>query len=111
MTTLHFRVIERGQKDAECIEEQTLLDLSHFADACGQSQEWVLQLLEYDMLIKRAEHQQHQFIADDLSRAQQISRLQRDFNASFSAVAMMLDLIDEVQQLRREIKHSQFKHC
>ena len=111
MTTLHFRVVDHGHKQAECIEDRSSFDLTHFADACGESPEWVLQLIEYDILPKRHEHQRHEFLGDDLNRAQQASRLQRDFNASFSAVAMMLDMIDELQQLRREIKHSQFKHC
>lgn len=42
-------------------------------------------------------------------RARRAYRLQRDFDASFSAVAMMLDLIDEVQQLRQQVKHMDIK--
>jgi len=38
---------------------------------------------------------------DDVSRAQKAYRLQRDFDASFTAVAMMLDLIEELEKLRR----------
>lgn len=82
-------------------------DLKSLAQACDQSQEWILQLIEYDILSSPEDLQTHQFNHDDLTRAQQAYRLQRDFNASFPSVAMMLDLIDEVQQLRREIKHLQ----
>ena len=67
------------------------------------------QLLEYDILNTRPEERIHQFFGDDVSRARRAYRLQRDFDASFSAVAMMLDLIDEVQQLRRQVRHSNFK--
>lgn len=112
MTTIHYRVIDdNGSSSRKIIEEQLSFDLKHFATVCGQSPEWILQLLEYDILPPRAEHQIHQFFGDDISRAQQAYRLQRDFDASFSAVAMMLDLIDEVRQLRRDMKHAQFKNA
>ena len=112
MTTIHYRAVDdNGYTHKEMIEEYPSFDLKHFADACHQSPEWVLQLLEYDILPQRSEDRIHQFFGEDIQRAQQAYRLQRDFDASFSAVAMMLDLIDEVQQLRREMKHSQFKNA
>jgi chaperone modulatory protein CbpM len=110
MTTIHYReVICDGCIEAEIVDDQICFDLNHFAEACGQSPEWVLQLLEYDILSKRSEDRIHQFFGQDVSRARRAYRLQRDFDASFSAVAMMLDLIDEVQQLRKEAKHQHFK--
>lgn len=84
-------------------------DLKHFADACGQSPEWVMQLIEHGILPNRAQNNTYRFLGEDITRAQRAYRLQRDFDASFSAVAMMLDLIDEVQELRREVKHLHFK--
>jgi len=80
MTTIQYReIVYDGFHDAEIVDENINLDLKHFAEACGQSPEWILQLLEYEM--------------------------QRDFEASLSAVAMMMDLLDEVQQLRKQVKH------
>lgn len=104
MTTIHYR------ETLDHVEEPLSFDLHSFAEACEQSPEWVLQLLEYDILPRRPEERIHQFFAADVERAQQAYRLQRDFNASFSAVAMMLDLIDEVQQLRKQVKHCNFIH-
>ncbi|MCJ8162587.1 chaperone modulator CbpM [Acinetobacter zhairhuonensis] len=107
MTTIHYReIICDGYCTAEIVDEHRSFDLKHFAEACGQSPEWVLQLLEYDILPTRPEERIHQFFGEDVSRARKAYRLQRDFDASFSAVAMMLDLIDEVQQLRRQVRHS-----
>ena len=62
--------------------------------------------MEYDILPTRPEERIHQFFGEDVTRARKAYRLQRDFDASFSAVAMMLDLIDEVQQLRRQVRHA-----
>ena len=106
MTTIHYReVIKNGSLEAEIIDEHYILDLHHFAQACGQSPEWVLQLLEYEILPARSEQRIHQFFGDELTRARRAYRLQRDFEASLPAVALMLDLIDEVQQLRRNSQH------
>ena len=111
MTTIHYReIIKDGCLEAEIVDEHYIFDLTHFAQACGQSPEWVLQLLEYEILPARSETRIHQFFGDELSRARCAYRLQRDFDASLSAVAMMLDLIDEVQQLRKEVKHVQMTH-
>lgn len=102
MTTIHYREIKTATcNEPEMIEEQ--LGLQEFAQACGQSPTWILQLLEYEILPTRSQ-QQPLFLGDDVTRARRAYRLQRDFDASFSAVAMMLDLIDEVQQLRRQVK-------
>lgn len=110
MTTLHYKVVDHDPKHTEYVEEHFNLDLKRFAEACDQSPEWVMKLIEYDILTKPEQPHAFGFTDEDIARAHQVSRLQRDFDASFSAVAMMLDLIDEVQQLRREVKHAQFKH-
>ena len=110
MTTIHYReIIFEGTQDVEIMYETLSFDLQHFAQACGQNPTCVLQLLEYEILNTRPEERIHQFFGDDVSRARRAYRLQRDFDASFSAVAMMLDLIDEVQQLRKQVRHSNFK--
>lgn len=111
MTTIHYReIVKNGCLEAEIIDEHHIFDLSHFAQACGQSPEWVLELLEYEILPARNETRIHQFFGEELSRARRAYRLQRDFEASLSAVAMMMDLIDEVQELRKQVKHSHFTH-
>lgn len=109
MTTIHYReILCDGCAEAEVIDEQLSFDLAHFAQTCGQSPEWVLHLLEYDILPTRS-HTEHVFLGEDVTRARRAYRLQRDFEASFSAVAMMLDLIDEVQKLRKQIRHANFE--
>ena len=45
MTTIQYReIILDGCRHAEIVDEQHSFDLKHFAEACGQSPEWVLQL-------------------------------------------------------------------
>ncbi|OTG84900.1 chaperone modulator CbpM [Acinetobacter sp. ANC 4648] len=108
MTTIQYReIICNGYHEVEIVDENNNFDLKNFAQACGQSTDWVLQLLEYEILPARPEERIHQFFGDDISRARRAYRLQRDFEASLAAVAMMMDLIDEVQQLRKQVRHIQ----
>ena len=106
MTTIQYKeILHDGHYQIEMIDENVALDLEHFAENCGQSTEWVLKLIDYDILPIKVDPQSYQFIGEDVARARRAYRLQRDFDASLSAVAVMLDLIDEVQQLRRQLKH------
>ena len=110
MTTIYYREILCDDcTDSEIIDDQLSFTLTQFAETCGQSPEWILQLLEYDILPTRSDTAEHVFLGEDLSRARRAYRLQRDFDASFSAVAMMLDLIDEVQKLRKQVRHANFE--
>ena len=111
MTTIQYReIVYDGFHDAEIVDENLNLDLKHFAEACGQSPDWILQLLEYEILPARPDERIHQFFGDDVLRARRAYRLQRDFDASFTAVAMMMDLLDEVQLLRKQAKQMQIQH-
>ena len=106
MTTIQYKEVRyNGHCQVEIIDEQLALDLEHFAETCGQSTDWVLKLIDYDILPIKADPKHYQFIAADVDRAQRAYRLQRDFDASLPAVAVMLDLINEVQQLRKQLKH------
>ena len=105
MTTIHYReILCEGAQNIELMDETLSFDLQHFAQACGQSPTWVLQLLEYEILPARPDERIHQFFGDDIRIARRAYRLQRDFDASFTAVAMMMDLLDEVQLLRKQAK-------
>lgn len=90
---------------AEPLDTQHALNFEQFVQASGLEAAWVLQLFEFDILDSHtAAPQQHRFISDDLQRARKAFRLQRDFDANLQAVAVMLDLIEEVQSLRSQIR-------
>lgn len=106
MVTIHYReIICDGCDEMEILDSDYPLDLTQFAQICGQSPEWVLALLDNDILPMRASPELPQFIGEDVGRARRAYRLQRDFEASLPAVAVMLDLLDEVKQLRRQLRH------
>ncbi len=94
--------------DAQVIDAQTRFSLADFAHACGQSHDWVVALVEHSIVSVEtvttdSQPEQWHFLGNDLLRARRAFRLQRDFEASLSAVALMLELLDEVQDLRRQV--------
>ena len=61
MTTIQYKEIQYdGHCQVEIIDEQLALDLEHFAEACGQSTDWVLKLIGW-CFKKYAETKQVEF--------------------------------------------------
>ena len=88
---------------AEALDGKCTLSFEQFVQASGQEAAWVLQLFEHDILSSTTPPQRHQFVGDELARARKAYRLQRDFEASLPAVAVMLDLLEEIQTLRQRL--------
>ncbi|XID76085.1 chaperone modulator CbpM [Alkanindiges sp. WGS2144] len=97
-------VVDDELLDCTVVDANTCLSLGDFAHACGQPHEWVVALVEHSILEKHnSRPESWQFVGEELARARRAWRLQRDFDASLTAVALMLDLLDEVKQLRMQM--------
>lgn len=86
-----------------CLGEQEWLALDELARACGVSAEFVGELVAEGLV---APPEPGRFGGEELARVRRICRLQRDFEANLQSVAVMLDLIDEVQRLRAALLRS-----
>ena len=83
------------------VDEQGF-SLEELATACGFGSQWILTLVEADILpVTASEPSEWRFYSVHLNRARRAFRLHRDFDASLTAVALMLDLLEEVEQLRQ----------
>ena len=83
-----------------CLGEEGWLELGEFALACGVEEAFVRVLVEEGLIQPPVAASPWRFGGDELSRVRRIRRLQRDFEANLQSVAVMLDLIDEVERLR-----------
>jgi chaperone modulatory protein CbpM len=83
-----------------CIADDHALDLEAFAAACGADVEFVRVLVEEGLVQPVEPASAWRFDGQALARVRRIRRLQRDFEANLQSVAVMLDLIDEVERLR-----------
>lgn len=80
--------------------DEHALELEAFAAACGTEAEFVRLLVDEGLVEPVALQPAWRFGGEELARVRRICRLQRDFEANLQSVAVMLDLIDEVERLR-----------
>jgi chaperone modulatory protein CbpM len=80
-----------------CLGEEGWLELEDFARACGVEARFVRELVDEGLVLPP---QPWRFGGEEITRVRRICRLQRDFEANLQSVAVMLDLLDEVERLR-----------
>ncbi|RBL84078.1 MerR family transcriptional regulator [Streptomyces cavourensis] len=81
------------------------LTADDLARACGAEVEWVAQLVEVGIVEAAGQQPAHwRFYSMDLQRALDARRLERDFGAGLDAVALILDLSQEVRRLKAQLR-------
>lgn len=83
------------------LDDSTELTLGELCYACSQPAEWVTELIEEGVLEPFGDNQeQWRFPAVSLQRVHTAMRLQRDLGINIAGIALVLDLLDEVETLR-----------
>lgn len=86
---------------------EDVLTVEEFARACHAEVRWVTELVEVGILKKQGRDQTAwRFGAADLACARRAARLQRDFETSMEMVAVMLDLLHEIDRLRERLRRA-----
>lgn len=86
------------------LEEQSEVTLEELGRFCAVRRESIVSLVEEGILDPRGgEPAQWRFAAANLRRAARALRLQRDLEINPEAVGLVLDLLEEVEQLRAEL--------
>lgn len=89
------------------IGDKCVLTTEELARACRAEVSWIVELIEVGILAQYGEDQSGwRFCAADLTCARRAARLQRAFGASTEAVAVMLDLLGEIERLRARLKRA-----
>jgi chaperone modulatory protein CbpM len=89
------------------IGDEAVLSLEDFAMACPAEISWIAELVAMDVLSPEGmERSNWRFRATDVTCARRVARLQRDFDASLDAAAVMLDLLDQIERLRARLKRA-----
>ena len=86
-----------------CVIDTTPLTLHELALAVGADDQWVLRLVEVEILqVDEPANppEQWHFRSADLQRALAARRLERDFDANLDTAALILDLQEELRRLR-----------
>ncbi len=87
------------------IEEHSELTLEDVSRFCTVRQDRVVALVEEGILEPAgAEPTQWRFPENSLQRAARALRIQRDFEVNLAGVALVLDLLDEIEELRAAMR-------
>ncbi|MDX1588409.1 MAG: chaperone modulator CbpM [Oleiphilaceae bacterium] len=89
----------------EIIDEQLQLSLHDLCCDGRVSAEFVLELVEYGVLqpLSGREPREWSFAGEDLVRLHRALRLQRDLQVNLPGLALSLELLEELQGLRRRL--------
>jgi len=86
------------------IEEDTLT-LGQLCRACGVHADWIISLVEESIIEPQGEDiRLWRFSGASLVRARSALRLQRDLGVNLAGIALALDLMDELESLRAQMK-------
>lgn len=96
---------------AVMVDDNAPLSLHEMACLCEQQIDWVVTLVreglvgvERDVVVTETSPEEWLFASAAAARARQIARAQRDFDVNLDAAALMVDLMEEVRQLRAQLE-------
>ncbi|HEX5314099.1 MAG TPA: chaperone modulator CbpM [Gammaproteobacteria bacterium] len=86
------------------IDEERALSLEELARACSMQSEWVLELVAEGIIEAASrEPDEWRFPGRSLARARVAARLQRDLDVNLAGIALALDLLQEIEDLRARL--------
>lgn len=89
-----------------CLIDEQALELEAFAVACGTESEFVRLLVDEGLVQPVALQPAWRFGGEQLTRVRRICRLQRDFEANLQSVAVMMELLDQIEKLRAQLQRA-----
>lgn len=89
-----------------CLGDEAWLAIDQFALACQVEPSFIESLVEEGLMQPQQSESGWRFGGDELARVRRIRRLQHDFQANLQSVAVMLDLMDEIERLNAALRRA-----
>ena len=87
------------------IDDEQLFTLADLCQSCGVPAEVIANMVEFGIIEPRGDIvTKWQFTGGCLWRVTTVVRLQRDLEVNLAGAALALDLLEEVRELRRQLK-------
>jgi chaperone modulatory protein CbpM len=87
------------------VDESTLLSIEDLCRICAIDRSHIVEFVEEGVLeVAAVDASEWRFRGGALRRARTAVRLQRDLELNLVGVALALDLMDEIERLRRDIR-------
>lgn len=85
------------------LDEQVYVSVEEICEACSCHREWIAELVEYGILEPLdSQRDEWRFTGISIARAHTARRLQRDLGVNLAGVALALELLEEIEALRRQ---------
>jgi chaperone modulatory protein CbpM len=85
-------------------DESMTLSIKDLSRMCAVDERHIVELVEEGVLTVVEVSREWHFTGDALRRARLAVRLERDLELNLAGVALALDLIEELERLRRQVK-------
>lgn len=85
------------------LDETVTLTLTELSGVCRVREEQIIELVEEGIIEPAIRHQGWVFPSTQLRRIGRAVRLQRDLEINAAGVALALDLLDEIEELRARL--------
>ena len=87
------------------VENETRLTLRQLCDSCAVRAEYIIELVDEGFIEPSGVEKSHWcFSGVSIKRVQKAKRLQRDLGINLAGVALVIDLIDEIECLRAKLE-------
>jgi chaperone modulatory protein CbpM len=87
------------------LDEMSSLTLEELCQACREHSEWVIELVQEGILEPSGgQVTSWRFTGVSLQRARTVRRLQQDLGVNLAGAALVLDLMDEIEDLRDRLR-------
>jgi chaperone modulatory protein CbpM len=96
---------QEGAIPGEIFEEYAVLSVEELSRLCAVDKTYIVALVEEGVLsVIEIDASEWRFAGAALRRARIALRLQRDLEINLPGVALALELMEEIEQLRRELR-------
>jgi chaperone modulatory protein CbpM len=85
-------------------DDSALLTVQDLSRMCSVDEHHIIEFVEEGVLNAVEYHRELHFTGASLRRARLAVRLERDLELNLAGLALALDLMEELQQLRRELQ-------
>ena len=89
------------------LDEGCLFTLDEISHACSVRTEYIIELVDegiVEPMGQQREQQQWSFTGKSLLRARKARRLQQDLGINLAGAAVVLDMMEEIEQLRERLR-------
>ncbi len=85
------------------LDESLMISLTEISDACGVHCEFIVEMVNHGIVEPIETTQPWQFQSHSITRVQKALRLHQDLKINLAGIALSLQLLDEIDDMRVEL--------